>query len=139
MDECGHGLAEEHHAETRIQQIVAGGKRDPGGVGFAKREMRVNTLRRARPDDLQHRLRHIDTQHRACRADAAGERDRRVAATASDVDHAFSRLRRGGLQRGVAEGMTMPSRWRCKRAHCWPTAPFQSAICCALSAVMLHS
>src|SRR5437763_6402983 len=92
--------AEKHDAKPREQQVDVCRKLSLRSIAVAEGEVRTIRLRAACTRHLEHRLRYVETKDRASGADHARKFDRGPAASATDVDHPLSRLRRRSLQRG---------------------------------------
>src|SRR6266568_6626524 len=104
MAESWGRLAKKHDPKTRKHQIDVCRKPGLGSIAVAEGEVCTIRQRGMCASNLEHRLRHVDTEDRARRADNPRDFDRGAAAPATDVDHPLSRLRCCSLKGGVTEG-----------------------------------
>lgn len=102
MGECPCRIVEEHHPETREQDVErALGQLGAAGVGHLEQGRRILGRKCTRSADQ--RFGDVHAQHLAPCADAGGQSQTRRARAAADIQHALARQWRGGFNRGLAE------------------------------------
>src|SRR5690348_4600738 len=85
VGEGGREILEEHDAEAREQPVIWRAV-ERGAAGIGVEEAQVARPARALPGGGEQRLRDIDAERLTLRADRPGDRDRRGAAAAADID-----------------------------------------------------
>jgi hypothetical protein len=93
-------ISEEHHAETRAEQIGSAGL-EWIHCCVGEDEVDRQPFRRKLAGSLQHRRGHVDAEHTAARRHAAGQCDRRGATSATYVQYDFANGRGGSIEQDL--------------------------------------